>query len=683
MTRISQRASRRCQSFLPCLLVFAPNAQLLAADEDLFELSLGELLNLQVTSVSKKSQPVSQAAAAVFVITAEDIRRSGATAIPEILRMAPGIEVAQVDANKWAVSARGFQNRFANKLLVLMDGRTLYSPLFSGVFWDAQDTLIEDIERIEVIRGPGATLWGSNAVNGVINIITRDSRRSSGTLLSVGAGNQEPGKVSVRHGGALGDAGHYRIYAKHFSRDGNTVESSGLPAADDWHQTRIGFRADIQLPNAAELTVQGDTYDGDTGETFVSYSLSTPYLEDTAGVQEISGYNLLARYSTQISNGDQLSMQGFVDYAYRDWALIELDRTSVDIDIDYRLDRLRGHDLLFGMNYRFSRDDSQGSDRIDVQPSVRDEELISVFAQDDWELVPDKLSLIAGLKLELNDYTGYELQPNLRLLWRPDTQKSLWASVARAVRTPGRLDRDVELIADLEPPTPPGGLPTASVVFGNRSFESEVLIAYEAGFKIEASEAFAWDLAVFLNDYEKVRTFTPFGARCEPGGLLPNCLFDPATQALAVDFQWSNVGVVDSFGAEWAGTWQPSATWRFKGAYSYIDQRSTAPADSIVEVVDGDPRHQLSLRIGHQPKADIDLDMWLRYVDEVPRLRGDVDAYTTLDLRLAWRPLEPLELSLSGRNLLDSSRVQFRSELEDVPRIEIQRAVHLQLTYEF
>lgn len=656
---------------------------LAASQSDLFDLSLGELLDLEVTSVSKKSQPVSEAAAAVFVITAEDIRRSGMTTIPEILRMAPGLEIAQVDANKWAVSARGFQNRFANKLLVLMDGRTIYSPLFSGVFWDAQDTVIEDIERIEVIRGPGATLWGSNAVNGVVNIIMREASDSDGLKVAAGVGNQERAYTSVRYGGGLGELGSFRAYAKYFDRQGNRLGETGIATADDWSQSRVGFRADVDLDSQATLTLQGDAYSGVSGETFIDFTFDAPFRETEDSEQSIGGYNILARWQRVTSAGGQISVQAFADRARRDWDFIDLDRTMLDLDVDYRFAPGLSHDVLLGMNYRRTRDDLAGRKRVISAPERRDEELLSAFAQDEWSLSANRLSLVSGIKVELNDYTGYEIQPNLRLLWRPEQNISIWGSVARAVRTPGRLDRDVELLAELQPPMQEGGLPTANYVLGNRAFKAETLLAYETGMKMEVSSSFAWDLALFYNDYRKVRSFTPDGVRCAPVGEIPFCLFDPSTQALAVDLRWSNAGAVDAVGLEWAGTWRPTPRWQVKAAYSFIDERSSARESSIPEVADGDPRHQGSLRVAHQLRSNIDADLWLRYVDEVTVPRTIIDAYTTLDMRLAWRPLETTELSLVGRNLLDSAQVQFLSELGDLPQIGIRRSFHLQLSVDF
>ena len=306
------------------------------ADDELFDLSLGELLNLEVTSVSKKAQPLSKAAAAIFVITNEDIRRSGVTSIPEALRMVPGLQVAQVDGNKWAISARGFNRRFSDKLLVLMDGRSLYTPLFSGVFWDAQDNLLEDIDRIEVIRGPGSTLWGANAVNGVINIITKSAADTQGGLLSAGVGDEERGYAGLRFGGSVGDLGHYRVYTKYFDRDGNQAVATGQETADDWDQARAGFRMDLAFGDGDDLTLQGDVYHGESGETVTNPILTPPYLERSNRDQDLSGFNLLARWNHRISADDHFSLQTYFDKTHRDFNYLEEDRYTFDIDFEYR-----------------------------------------------------------------------------------------------------------------------------------------------------------------------------------------------------------------------------------------------------------------------------------------------------------------------------------------------------------
>jgi iron complex outermembrane recepter protein len=666
------------------------------ADDALFDLSLDELLDLEVTSVSKKSQPISAAAAAVFVITGDDIRRSGVTTVPDALRMAPGVQVAQVDANKWAISARGFSGRFSNKLLVLMDGRSLYTPLFSGVFWDAQDVMLEDIERIEVIRGPGSTLWGANAVNGVINIITKQAAETQGTLVSAGLGDEERGSASLRFGDRLGDLGHYRVYARYFDRDGGRLAETGDDAGDDWHQGRAGFRADLALDSDTELTIQGDAYRGDSGETMATPTLTPPsYVEVADRNQAFSGFNLLARWSQRLANQDQLTLQGYFDSTRREQAFLEEDRYTFDLDFDYRTLRFPGHDLLFGLGYRRTVDDIGNSALISLVPDSTAGELFSAFVQDDITLVPDRWSLILGSKFEHNDATGLEFQPNARLLWTPDERRSLWASVTRSVRTPGRIDQHLRMLNSVLPPGTainPTPVPSAVYLQADADNGSEVLMAYEAGFKFQADTHLAIDVAIFYSEYDNLRSFSAGPVRCEPVNTLPvpSCLFDPTTTNLVADATLGESGSGRSHGVELVADWRPRPTWRLQAAYSYLDVDTDAPAGArVVEEAQRNPRHQFSLRSGFNPRPDIDVDLWLRHMDDfaVSQIAlGDhveVGSYTELDARIAWRPNARAEIALVGRNLLDSSHMEFYSETSDLARVEVERSVHLQLRYRF
>ena len=439
------------------------------SEDPFFDLDLKEVLNLEITSVSRKPQTVSQAAAAVFVITADDIRRSGATTIADVLRMAPGIQVAQISSDAWAVSARGMDGRFTNKLLVLMDGRSVYTPTFSGVYWDVQDTVLADIERIEVVRGPGASLWGANAVNGVINIITKGAAATQGWMATAGAGDEEKGFATLRYGGRLGEIGNWRAYAKGLERDGSTIATSGAPGDDDWHQYRAGFRSDFSVGARDAFTVQGDYYDGHSGESSVLNTLQPPFNRLLGTTQKLSGWNLLARWQREMSASDSFTLQAYVDHTRRDWpARLKDERDTYDLDFQYRTRRLEGHDLVMGAGYRLSRDNLPPSfsgvpaDTIPFaffSPTSASRELISAFIQDDITVAADKLVLTLGSKFEHNDDTGLEIQPNARVLWRPIETATVWGSVARAVRTPSRADSGGVINLTVVPPsrrvTPP------------------------------------------------------------------------------------------------------------------------------------------------------------------------------------------------------------------------------------
>ncbi|MRR07522.1 MAG: TonB-dependent receptor, partial [Deltaproteobacteria bacterium] len=393
---------------------------------NLSELGLEDLMNIQVTSVSKKEQKLSDAAAAVFVVTREDIRRSGATSIPEVLRMVPGIQVARLDANKWAVSARGFNDRFADKLLVLMDGRTVFTPLFSGVYWDVQDTMLEDIDRIEVVRGPGAALWGANAFNGVINIITKHSQETQGGLLSAGGGTEERGFGGARFGGRVGDDTYYRLYAKYFSRDAG-VDASGDRGEDDWSVLRGGFRVDSDLSANDSVTVQGDIYRGKEGETYTIPLLIPPFSRTFDWDTDIAGSNILSRWTRTLSDTADMTLQLYYDRTERDMAIIGEDRDTIDVDFQNRFKCGSRHEIVWGWGYRFSHESITNKVAITFAPNRRSDNLYSFFAQDDISLIEDRLRLVLGSRFEHNEFTGWEIQPNIRLIWTPDYRQTVWA----------------------------------------------------------------------------------------------------------------------------------------------------------------------------------------------------------------------------------------------------------------
>lgn len=658
----------------------------LAADDtaDFFDLSLSQLLDVKITSVSKRSEAVSNAAAAVFVITAEDIRRSGVTTIPDALRLAPGIQVANIDGNKWAVSARGFNALYANKLLVLMDGRTVYSPLFSGTFWDAQDTVLRDIERIEVVRGPGATLWGSNAVNGVINIITRSARDTEGSQVTAGAGNQENGHLSLRHGGGIGERGSYRIYGKHVDRDNNDYADLGVDADDVWQQTRFGFRSDIDVADNGALTLQGDAFRGEFGENVV-YDPDGPAFTPLTNNTWMRGHNLLGRWSQVRDSGDELTVQSFYDRNRRGWSILTIDRYTVDLDVDYRTRRFAGHDLLFGVGYRRMSDGFDVTPQLSVDPTARTYNLLSAYVQDDIELAPDRLRLILGIKAERNDYSGTEYQPNIRLIWTPNERFSAWGSIARAVRIPGRVEHDARVLLDAFPADRLTPVPIHVYAQGSPEFVSEELSAYELGVKWQMNDTLSLDIATFYNDYDSLRSISADPARCEPAGDLPACVFNPATTSINVDGIVGNDNSATAAGIEIAADWRLYDTLRLQGTYSLLDQSTSHDPDgrTLAEPGTVDPRHQASLRASFNPVPSVDLDLWLRYTDTVEYDRSVIDAYTAVDARLSWRPRAQLEVALVGRNLQSSSQVQFESEASSTPLTSIRRSAHLQISVSF
>ncbi|MFQ6615135.1 MAG: TonB-dependent receptor plug domain-containing protein, partial [Fidelibacterota bacterium] len=462
---------------------------------DLTKLSLEQLMDIKVTSVSKKPEKVTQAAAAVFVITQEDIRRSGATHIPEVLRMAPGVDVARVNSNQWAVSIRGFNNLFARKLLVMIDGRSVYTGLFSGTFWDTQDTVLEDIDRIEVIRGPGATVWGVNAVNGVINIITKKAVNSQGGLVSGGGGNVEQGFTTMRYGDKLGENAHYRVYGKWFNRD-SFKDSNRVDNNDDWTALRGGFRVDWNVSENSELTFQGDIYDGKSNSRIdgpVAVGVMTTILDE----EDVDGGNFLARWTRKFSDRSDLKVQTYFTNENRKGQVFDQYIDIFDLDVQHRLPVGESHDVIWGVNGRIMADELKGSFLISFNPATDTNYFMNGFIQDQITLIPKHLRFTLGTKLGYNSFSGWEVQPSGRLLWTPNDKHTAWASVSRAVRIPSRIEDSFTLNAIT---IPPGG-PTFRLV-GNTGLKSENLLAYELGYRVKATKHLFLDIATFYNVYD-------------------------------------------------------------------------------------------------------------------------------------------------------------------------------------
>lgn len=648
------RALGLCAAVLFAHTLYASEPQTI---DDLKALSITELFDVPVTSVSRQPQKLSNAAAALFVITREDIRRAGVTSVPELLRMVPGIQVARIDANKWAISARGFNGRYSNKLLVQKDGRTLYSPLYSGVYWDVQDTLLDDIERIEVIRGPGATLWGANAVNGVINIITRSAHDTDGGLLSLSAGNEEHGAIGFRYGGALGGKGSYRVYAKGFERDEGRF-FSGDGANDDWRNRQIGFRTDTDLGPHDRLTIQGDYYDGSAGATILEGT--THSMVDS----ETSGGNLLLHWVRELEDDAGIELKAYVDHTDRDnWTLRER-RDTYDLDVLHYFRFKQHHKLIWGAAIRHTKDHISpvANSVLRFDPEDRENTTVSGFVQDNIEVIEDTLHLIIGTKVEHNDHTGWEFQPNVRGLWNLDQNTTVWAAISRAVRTPSRVESDVII-------TTPGTL-----VVGNDDTESERLTAFELGLRLQPIDDLSIDLAAFHNDYDRLST----SERVSPPGPPP------------LMFMLDNRMRGKSYGIELAANWDVSDDWRLKLAYSSlavdldIDDDST---DTSAERVDNQtPRHQFNLRSLFNLRHDLELDTTLFFVDKLRNT--DVPSYLRLDVRLGWIVSRDIELSLSSQNLLDNAHPEFiefsgNSATTGLRSTQAERSVLLQTKWRF
>jgi len=634
------------------------------------QMSLEDLMNIEVTTVSRKAQRLTDTAAAAYVVTGEDIRRSGATSVPEALRMVPGLEVARIGSSRWAVSARGFNSRFANKLLVLIDGRSVYSPLFSGTFWEAEDVLLEDVDRIEVIRGSGAALWGANAVNGIINIVTKQARRTQGSLVTALAGDEERGQVGVRHGAMADEDTAWRVWAKGGERQ-KALDMSGERSAENWDYARAGFRLDRDTADSGHLTVHGNLHSGRSGEVLIEPSLSAPYALLKPNLQNNSGQNVVARHEWTLAGGDQASMQAVLDHSVVDFhEELRNELTTLDLDFQRRTSVGSQQDLVWGLGYRQIWDQTHSNGAIlSLSPVKRSSTLWSAFVHDEITLVPETWKLMAGTKLEHNSFTGLELQPNLRALWTPDPRQTVWAAVSRAVRTPSRAERDATVNLAVAPPLSagnPGPLPVLTHVLPNANLQSESVVSTELGYRTQLGSRVSLDLSAFFSRYRDLRSATSLGAVPVLTGPIPYIEFDTTT---------SNAMSARSQGIELALDWHVTPQWRLQAAGTYLRLRASRngdPAnDSAAEAAEGNsPRSHFSVRSSLDLPGNQEFDLMLQHVGARPTV--GIDAYTVLDLRWAWRVNTQLELSLVGQNLLgahaESGSDPLPSQLQQVPR---------------
>ena len=640
---------------------------LTASTGALKRLSIEELMDIEVTSVSRSAETLSSAAAAVGVVTNEDIRRSGATTIPEALRGIPGLHVARRNANSWAVSSRAFSSINSEKLLVLSDTRSIYTPLFSGVQWDVQDYLMQDIERIEVIRGPGASLWGSNAVNGVINITTRHPRDTQGALVSGTVGTEEGG-AAVRYGGAFGESGFFRVFGQYSDRD--ATFHPGATSSDDWRIGHAGFRADWDAGDSDALTLQADVYRANIGQLAPAVNIigrpgPTGNLEVHA-----SGGNVLGRWRRQLGAGSDLQVRAYVDSTHRNDPSFHDDLDTFDLDVQHRFPLAAHHEIVWGVNYRYTDNSNRGKLIFAVEPQTARDQLFGGFVQDQIEL-SDALRLTLGTKLEHNDFSGFEVQPSVRLAWDVAPRQNAWAAVSRAVRVPTRLERDIAIEI-----TPPGSNPRA-VLLGNDEFEAEELIAYELGYRWQPLDALALDLALFHNRYEGLASLEIGAPTLDPG-------------TGVVTFPVVNLNLTDarSQGVEALATFSPRENWRLIGSYSYVDldMRPRGQDQNRGAFLEGaTPRQQLSLRSLLDLPGDLQLDAHLRHSTQLERLPEiqtgpGIDGYTELDVRLGWRASKRLEVALVGRNLLHDHHTEFGTP---AARGEIERSVYGKVTWQF
>ena len=646
-----------------------------ASDQDnhllyLKNLSIAQLSSLEVTSVSKTEEKMSDADAAIYVITQEDIRRSGLTSIPELLRMVPGLQVAHIDGNKWAISARGFNAWYSDKLLVLMDGRSIYTPLFSGVNWNMQDTFLDDIDRIEVIRGPGATLWGANAVNGVINIITKKAQDTQGGLVKAGGGNLEQGFGGARYGGTIGEKGWYRVYAKYFNR-ASFKTRSGHDANDDWKMGRCGFRMDFYPSLNNEFTLEGDLFAGQSSSflAFTPPGRSVPFDEIS---EDQNGGDIIGSFRHHFSETSDLKIQFYFDRTHRHNPYIKETRNNFDLDIQHSFVAFKRHHLIWGLEYRLTHDNLPRTEVFFFDPESRTDNLFSGFLQDRISIIDQTLDVTLGTKLEHNDYSGFEVQPSFRIRYKPTVHQLLWAAISRAVRTPSRADHDMNFTLQT---FNVGPIQNVVLLKGNDDLDSEKLLAYEAGYRFAPGRRYSLDIALFYNVYRDLRT-----NRMGEPTQIPSLYASPNIRIIPLNI--INQYHEDSYGLEISSQIGVTQWWKLSLSYSWLKLRlhTSQQVNDIELKEDNIPRNQFSIRSYMDLPANIQFDAMLFHVDALNGL--DVPGYTRLDMRLGWNPIKNLSLSLKLQNLLDNRHQEFGS-IGALRASEVPRSFYGKLTWQF
>ncbi len=629
-----------------------------------------QLINIQVTSVSKKQTDLFQSPAAIYVITQEDIRRSGLTSIPELLRMVPGLDVARIDGNEWAVTSRGFNREFAKQMLVLIDGRTIYSPTSAGIYWNAQDVVLEDIDRIEVIRGPGATLWGANAVNGVINIITKSAKETQGGLVSAAAGTEDQPSSTVRYGGQIATNLYYRAYVRYFNREG-LIDSTGHETADDWHMLRGGSRIDWEPSGENNLTLQGDYYTGAAEKGGNQISLSPVSVQTVHRVQYNAGFNVLSRWTHTFSEESALTLQTYYDHVKQgDGNGIEYQDTY-DVDLQHHFKLGERNDIVWGTGYRYIAVQNISRFNLTWTPENKQLRTFEIFLQDDITLIRDRLHFTLGSKFEHNDFTGWEIQPSGRLLWTPTERQTVWSAVSRAVRTPSLFETSGRLnLTAFQPPLSP---PVLVSLLPNPKVDSEKLVAYELGYRIEPIKRLSFDIAGFYNVYDDLIAFV-----ADPIGFEPN----PPPPHLLRSSTEQNALAGETYGTELSTQWQVTDHWQLVGSYTWLHMHlrpnPVSEADS--------PQQQFQIRSYLDLPHNLELNGAVYYVDQIKPISGatraQVPSYVRLDLGIVWHPTKSLEISLWGQNLLDNQHPEFGSVVNAL-FTEVPRSFYGKVTWRF
>lgn len=634
--------------------------------ESLLNMDLEDLMQVEVTTASRLGESKREAPAAITVLTQEDIQRSGATSLPEVLRLVPGLYVARLNANKWSVTARGFGGRFANKMQVLVDGQSIYSPLFSGTFWEVEEVVLEDVDRIEVLRGPGGATWGANAVNGIINIVTK-SARDTDSFVRVGGGSEDPARLGLRYTEHFSEDLAMRVSGQYLHR-GQMDSPTGGAAHDDYDLTNLQLRLDWAPPGPDELTFIAK---GLTSRVHDSLLLAQPLPPWQVNSRDISTYDQLnaqIRWRHERTNGGDFQLQAYADHWHDDSIVIDDRRQIADIEAQWRTDPDARVEWAYGLGMRYVRD-TIDSRYATFDPEREDALTYDVFASMGAWAVPEKLRVMLGARVHWNDYTGVEVEPTARVTWLPAEKHSVWAAVSRGVRVPSRSERDLLL--------PNFGFTGVMIPLdGSKDLESEVLLSYELGYRFMPKPDFAIEVATYVNHYDKLRTVELDYPRVD---------FWEGWPALLIPFEARNNMEATVMGGSVALDWRPREWWRVRGSWAYLNEHLNPQfrsLDIITEQTSRDtPRHVFTLWNSFDITPKVSLDSLLQYVDRLDGL--DVDDYVIANLRLGWRPREDLLLSLVGTNLLDSSHLEYTSSLVNTEVAEIERGIYAEVKWTF
>ena len=652
------------------------------SEQDLTDIEFDELMKIEVTSVSKKNEKLSEAAAAIYVVTEEEIRRTGATSIPEALFLVPGVDAAKIDSNKWAVSIRGFNGRFSNKLLVMVDGRSIYTPTSSGVYWESLNYLMSDIKRIEVIRGPGATLWGTNAVNGVINIITKEATGKEGSALSLTMGTESQG-VGASQGAEINENTKFRAYVNGRKLE-ESKDLSGHDQGNEGQYLQTGLRFDLELDDDQWLTLQGDIYKHDLRQQFSLSNFEDPYIaEIQSGDVDLIGGNIGARWGMKTSIDSELNIRTSYDvYEHNDLQFKET-RNTLNIEIEHQFTPFKNHQLIWGGGYRWSQSDIESSAYFSTSSSVENLDIWNLFIQDTMELPEQNLSLTFGTKIEGNTNSSTEIQPNIRLSWLPSDRVTLWGAISRAVRIPSQVESDSTINIQVLQPSQfdPTATPGLLQIVGNNGFQSEELNAYELGFRWLPTSTLSFDVATFYNVYNDLLSYDIGDAEIKNVN---------GSTFYVIPINLDNNLEGYSYGTEWLATWQVTRQSRLRFSYSFIDIKLKDKAENsfssevISLVADRSIEHQASFWGSFDLSDSVELDLRLYYASERKwdSSGGDYsisDGFDS-DLRIGWQATKALNFSIIGRNLLHAEKQQFITESSSTDSL-IERSIAINALY--